>query len=427
MPTLRLLCWILLCLPVCKSGAALSLPPLFRDGMVLQREKRVPVWGEATPGESVHVEFAGQQVTAIAGEDGHWQAHFEPMAASGESRTLKIRNATSGETRIVNDVLVGEVWLCSGQSNMFMPMGGIEWAKEGVADREAEIAQAQFPELRLYSDPANSAWNDRGWQRCSPETVRAFSATAYYFGRKLCRSLNVPIGLIHLSRGGSPIQQWMPPAWAQQVPWIQKHETLFNQNRQRIQDYNTALLKYHASRQQKAAEEAVLPPEPEPLPEDLDTARSYYGHQLFEQLITPVIPFAIRGVIWYQGESNSRHRQEAVHYDAMLRGLIRGWRAQWGEPALPFYFVQLPGWDQPEARDWPWTRQSMLTVECHGASGWDGRDDRCGRCNGSASAAQTARRGAPRAVRVGWHLSAAGRQFRPHAAVNRTGRQSPAP
>ena len=181
-------------------AAELTLPALFTNHMILQREAAVPVWGWAGAGEEIIVEFAGQTKTAKADVSGKWMVKLEPLAASAEPREMRIG------ARVINDVIVGDVWLCSGQSNMTM-------AVSDSADAEQETAAATFPALRIFTVTANPtltpAPDVKGqWDRCSPQTIGNFSATAYYFGRGLHRELNVPIGLLHSSVGGTPAEAW---------------------------------------------------------------------------------------------------------------------------------------------------------------------------------------------------------------------------
>ncbi len=357
-----------LILPFCAiislTQAQVVLPPVFTDNMVLQCDKPISFWGMADGKESITVEFAGQKKTVIADAAGEWMLKLEPLSASARPRTMTISSSNSKTPLMFTDILVGEVWLCSGQSNMYMPMQGISWAPNGVESSKEEIAKADYPEIRLFCDPLHPEWNKMGWQKCTPQTVGPFSATAYYFGRTLYHRLNVPIGLINISRGGSPIQQWIPHETAMQVPIIKKYSDIFEQNRTQIDQYNADINAYYeaANKRDPNSSCPILNP-PKPLPEALDIARGYYGSVLFDTLVEPVIPYVIRGVIWYQGEANAQHLEPAQYYGQMLEALISGWRQKWHEPRLQVFFVQLPGWDVlPHAQYWPWSRQAMLNV-----------------------------------------------------------------
>ncbi|NIA31234.1 MAG: 9-O-acetylesterase, partial [Actinobacteria bacterium] len=184
----------------------LSLPTLFSDNMVFQRDMPLPVWGTANPGGKVKVEFANQSRTAIVGKDGKWRVDLDKMSAGGPFR-LKV---IGKKTKTFKNVMVGEVWICSGQSNMEMPLEG--WGK--VMNYKQEIANADYPNIRLFQVKHTTSLvpldtiNCSGWQECSPKTVPEFSAAAYFFGRHLYKDLNVPIGLIHTSWGGTIAEAW---------------------------------------------------------------------------------------------------------------------------------------------------------------------------------------------------------------------------
>ncbi len=351
------------------AASALQMPSVFSDHMVLQREMPVPVWGTAEPGAQITVAFApstgsgqaGQQKTATAGADGKWRIDLDPLAASSEGCVLKVFSNLKSEieNRHFIDVLVGEVWLCSGQSNMYQPLGGVDWAPDGIGGAEQELQKPDQPMLRLFCDDAHPLWKSRRWQSARPETLRAFSGTAYFFGDRLRSELKVPVGLMNISRGGSPIQQWTPAEYNRKLPVTAKYENINVQNRQRIQEYNQAL---NACSKWNEKMPGPRPEPPAPLPEEIDAARSFYGSKLYETLIAPQVPFAIRGVIWYQGESNARNVDVARHYDEMLKALIVSWREKFENPDMPFYFVQLPAWGTRESEHWPWIRQGMLNV-----------------------------------------------------------------
>ena len=190
--------------------AKLHLPTVFSDQMVLQRNQAVPVWGQAEPGARITVVFADQTKTTRADAQGEWRVELEPMPASAEGRSMTVHSSLANEPLQFNDILLGEVWLCSGQSNMFWPM---RRSKNG----EQMIAQAEHPQIRLYQTPAKysktpQAQIDATWTRCTPQSVADFSAVAYYFGRKLQQELGVPVGLLHSSWGGSRIEPWTPPS-----------------------------------------------------------------------------------------------------------------------------------------------------------------------------------------------------------------------
>ncbi len=193
-------CWVLL---AANAVAEVRLARIFSDHAVLQQRKPVPVWGAAEPGEKVTVEFRGQKVSTVTGDDGEWRVTLKPMPAGGPFQ-MTVRG---NNTIVLDDVLVGEVWICSGQSNM-------EWPVALSNNAEQEIAQANYPQIRLFmvpkavSDRPLKDLNGGAWQPCTPETVRNFSAVGYFFARELHRTLKVPVGMIQSAWGGTPAESW---------------------------------------------------------------------------------------------------------------------------------------------------------------------------------------------------------------------------
>lgn len=284
-------------------AAAVRCPTVFGDHMVLQRDSAVPVWGEAAPGEAVTVEFAGQRLAATAGADGKWLVRFAPLAASAESRTLTVAGTN---TLAFTDVLVGEVWLCSGQSNMEKPVGQQRGQKPTDGHLE-EIAAANHPLLRFYQVPRSGKPVDGDltyrWLACTPESLDGmhFSAAGYFFGRELLRELKVPVGLIHASFGGTRIEVWMPPEGFARVP---------------------ALAPFGEAAAAQRKHDEIVP------------------SSLFRTMLEPLIPYATRGAIWYQGETNLMNVESDIYAEKM-RALVESWRARWGAAPWPFYYVQL--------------------------------------------------------------------------------------
>ncbi len=346
-------------------ASALTLPSIFGDRMVLQQGKPVPVWGNAVAGALIHVAFAGQEGTSIADGRGEWQVVLAPMRASAEARELMVR-ATGNESaeHTFRDVLVGEVWLCSGQSNMFWPVGRIESARSrwpGIENGETEIARANWPELRLNCADDHE-FGLGGWRVCTPENIRGFSATAYFFGRELHRQLRVPIGLINRSIGGTSLQAWTPKPELEALPFIARNTDFLADAQPQIQAWNREFAAFR-----KAVGDGIgpRPKRPEPLSDDIETARKLQNHgELHDRHIAPLAPFAIRGNIWYQGESNAAPAALASAYGEMLEALIVGRRRLWEDPALPFHFVQLPIFAKPAAGDhWHIVREGMRRAQ----------------------------------------------------------------
>jgi sialate O-acetylesterase len=271
--------------------------------MVLQRGQPVPVWGTATDGEKVTVEFGKQKVETRAAKNGVWQVSLPPLKASAEPGILIVRG--NNELRF-EDVLVGEVWLCSGQSNMEKPLGERK-GQRPTDNAEEEIRNAKHPLIRLFQMPRNGrpAKDDltMQWHPCGPDVVNrlGFSAAAYFFGREVRAKLGIPVGLIHTSVGGTRIELWTPPTAYQGIAGLE------------------------------------------------DVAKAAAGDRklgdvriggLYDSMVKPLAPFAVRGFLWYQGESNLM-ADDGLIYTEKMRALITGWRAAWELPEAPFYFVQL--------------------------------------------------------------------------------------
>jgi sialate O-acetylesterase len=274
--------------------------------MVLQREQPVPVWGTADPSAAVTVKFAGQTKTATADADGKWKVMLDSMATSSEPRKLTVSSSLDHQQSAINDVLVGEVWFCSGQSNMQMPMQGL-LPQASLDNLAAEIATANYPEIRLYDTPRVFSTTpketiDAHWNICTPKTVKPFSACAYFFGRKLHRDLHVPVGLLLSCWGGTRIEPWTPSCGFEGIESLHNIYQLTK---------NPIRLSEKASLQTPTV--------------------------LYNGMLSAHIPFAIKGAIWYQGESN---HDEGMLYVDKTQALLSGWHKLWGYD-FPFYFVQI--------------------------------------------------------------------------------------
>jgi sialate O-acetylesterase len=291
---------------VCLQGgqvqADVKLPSLIGDGMVLQQGMKVPLWGTADPDEKVTVQFQDQKVAATA-RDGKWSVVFDKLKAGGPFEMT----ITGKNTIRVKNVLVGEVWICSGQSNMEMKVVNSANARE-------VIANATNPMIRLFTVKrikADKPLSDvtGNWSECTPQTLPGFSAVGYFFGRDLEKALGVPVGLIHTSWGGTPAEFW--------------------------------------------TSRAVLDAYPE--------LKGLNGSQLYNGMIAPLIPYAIRGATWYQGESNAKG---AYQYRTLFPAMIKNWRDDWKQGDFPFLFVQLAPYKkiekEPQESDWAELREAQL-------------------------------------------------------------------
>lgn len=297
------------------SSAEVRLPHVFGDNMVLQRGQPVPIWGHAAPGEQVTVRFANQVRQTTANDDGTWRTQLAALTASAVPGTMQIRGAN---VITFKNVLVGEVWLCSGQSNMEYPASLPHWDKandlplapgEAPASKQPspaalrELALVDLPHVRLFKVEKKLQPGDvrtRGWTECRGEALTLFSSLGYHFGRELQHALDVPVGVIAVAWGGSRIEPWTPAAGYASTPAFSREVA-------------------HA-----------------PL-----TIDGVQPGKYFDALVAPLAPFALRGVLWYQGESNIISGNDGLRYADKLLALIRGWRQVWGQGEMPFYSVQL--------------------------------------------------------------------------------------
>ena len=307
------------------EGEGVRLAGIFRSGMVLQRELPVPVWGWAAPGDTVTVEFKGQAKTAVAGGDGQWRVVLDALSTDVRPATLVVSSKIENQKSKIDDVLVGEVWLIAGQSNAGMSL-------RSCREAEAEIAAADDPLLRHMTNqhrfdgraPCEDA--ECLWQAATPEAAGDFHAVPYFFGRRLRAKLNTPVGLLALGYGGSCIEAWMSRDALAGSAW----------GRDDIAVWDDA---------------AMLDPEA--------TAHSHHPAAIFNGKVAPLIPFALRGAVWYQGEDNTSDGS-ARHYGDMLPRLIADWRRLWRRADLPFLLVQLPNFTGRPQWLWPQVREAVF-------------------------------------------------------------------
>jgi Domain of unknown function (DUF303). len=338
--------------------AEIALGALFTDGVVLQREKPIPVWGRANPKQKIAVTFGDHTVQTTAGADGRWIIYLDAVPASNDPAEIVV--AAANESVVIRDVLVGEVWLASGQSNM-------EWPISHVRDDEKKIAAVELPHLRhvkidrtVAGTPADSV-KTSGWQKASPDTVPGFTAVGYFFARELHRRLRVPIGIINSSSGGTPIESWMSDTSRRATSLGAVIETRWQAAKAEWTPERIARYPADLEAWQKAEAEAratkTKNPLPWPPPPATDDSPSRPGG-LFNGMIAPLQPFALRGFLWYQGEANVGRANE---YQALFPAMIRAWRSNWGDDFLPFYFVQLPNYadNEPNGRKWAHLREAQ--------------------------------------------------------------------
>lgn len=339
------------------AQADLKLNPLFTPNMVLQRDRLIPVWGSADAGETVTVSLGKTQATATADAAGHWEALLLPQQAT-TGLTLTV---TGKNTVVLPNVAVGDVWVCSGQSNMEFPVA----RSKGAA---ADIAAAKFPQIRLFTVARNAMGEPQTevkghWDVCTPETVKGFSAVGFFFGRELHQKLGIPIGLIHSSWGGTPAEAWTSRAALEASPDLSPIVTRWDKI---VADFPAALEKYQKEalvKWQADADKAKAAGQPEPR-KPAEPTSPYSANRaanLFNGMIAPLIPFGIKGVIWYQGESNTGNPEQ---YRTLFPTMIRDWRSRWGQDVFPFYWVQLANYqgvqkEPVEPGGWPMLREAQ--------------------------------------------------------------------
>lgn len=344
------------------AHAIVSLPDVLSDGMVLQQNQKVPIWGRADPGETVMVKIAGQSKTATASSDGRWLVKLDPIRASRTPATMII---TGRNTIELKNILVGEVWLIAGQSNM-------QRLLSETANGAAAIAAANHPLIRLFNVSRQVAFKRAKpplatWQACSPQTVKEFSAAGYYFGAELENELHVPIGLINSSYGGSQAEAWTPVEYLLASndlrPTVERTK-VWDEERPRVRaEYDEAIKRWRVEADKAIAAGA----RPSPSPAVPDALREYrIASSIYEGMIAPLIPFYIRGAIWYQGESNEPRAQQ---YEILLPTMIRAWRERWGEGNFPFGIVQLPNYrdsnSKPADEAWSYIREAQRRTAVH--------------------------------------------------------------
>ncbi len=374
----NLLAGLLLLSPL-TTRAEVTLPAIFGDHMVLQQGTTLPVWGWAKPGEKITVSFGAARVETVAGTDGKWRANLPAVAGGTPPGTLVVAGSN---TLTMNDVLVGDVWLCSGQSNMEFGLG------------RDEVAKATDDQIRLFHVAHQLAIGPRdnvkaSWEVCSPKTAAGFSAVGYFFGKDLRSVLKRPIGLIESSVGGTGAQEWTDLATLRTVPPLRHYAENVDKIVAKYPDgdagyraqsdaYEAAMKQWNDAMKADASYQEALKtfaadterakaagqPQPRPPKPPVPPPAGVVGKRgdptlLFNGMIAPLIPYAIKGVIWYQGENNGGNTALATEYGTLFPAMIGGWRSLWKQGDFPFLFVQLANLEDG-SRDWPRLRESQL-------------------------------------------------------------------
>lgn len=339
--------------------AELRLPTILSDHMVLQQKQANPIWGWDDPGTRVQVSFGGRTYQGVAGADGRWVVKLDAAPANATPQTLTVEGTSR---RQVMDILIGEVWVCSGQSNMAFRLTS-DW------NGDLEAAASHFPQIRLITVPRVGTQELQTlfkgqWEAATPETAIAFSAVGFLYGRYLHQILGVPVGLINDSWGGSPAEGWIrrsrleQDARFQQIMATAVAREAEAQTPQAMAAHEAALAKHKAAAE-KALAEKRTPPNPPPAPSAYLASNARPGN-IFNGMLYPIIGYGIKGVIWYQGESNATRAHE---YGELFPFLIQEWRREWGQGDFPFYWVQLADFRaekaEPAESDWAELREAQ--------------------------------------------------------------------
>lgn len=385
--------------------AQLKLPAIIGDNMVLQRDMKVPVWGWASPNEKITVSFKNKTYAIVTADNGKWLLHLEPSTAGGPYQMI-IKGRDNAIT--INNILIGDVWLASGQSNMEFGIQSDSHSAEAIAAATDSLIHFFYVPMSSSLQPMDDiaavpagSFNGK-WVVCSPELManknwawHGFSAAGYYFARGLRSSTKVPIGMIGSYKGGTPAQAWMSVDGLKEDTtfsrYVATHQRLLDNYEQAKNEYPQKQAAYQAALKQWNAEtgksfdstmavweKAVAnakatnqpePPRPQPAkprPQNPASPDGGFGApgNLYNAMIAPLIPYAIKGVIWYQGESNGDRLTDAHEYDILFPGMITDWRRHWKEGDFPFLFVQLTSFraaaKTPSEGNWPWVREAQL-------------------------------------------------------------------
>ncbi|MBN8217398.1 MAG: hypothetical protein J0L75_12205 [Spirochaetes bacterium] len=356
----------------CATAEAFTLHPIFADKMVLQRDRAIRIYGQGDEGETVTVEFAGQTATAVVAS-GRWKVTLKAMKAGGP-HSLKVRSA-KGEV-VVKDVLMGDVWLVTGQSNM---QTSVKYylTKEGAiyAKLLADALTYSNASIRLYKQATIVSEDrralpglDRGWgsnwREVSPGNVGDFSATAYYFGKEVQEAVKIPIGLVHATVGGTPVEAWVPKevlatnaAFADVLAGYRLALDAFPKANS---NFLAALDDWNAKRKAGASNLPAAPRAP------MGPANQRRPNGLFNGMIAPLVDFEVKGAIWYQGEDNARNYSNAVLYRGLFKAMILNWRFEFKNPDMPFLFCQLAGFGKQspnvEDKTWSYLREAQAAA-----------------------------------------------------------------
>ena len=334
----KILLIIILLVATFTGSGQVKLPALVGDNMVLQQNTKVNLWGWAAPNEKINIQLSWQNtaVETITNPEGQWKVAVNTPQGSDKKQTITLQ---ASNTILLKNILIGEVWICSGQSNMYFPVGKEEktW-KTGVKNYEEEVENANFSNIRLFTvltkaSPKPLDDVTGSWTECSPNTIKKFSAVAYFFGRDLYQKLNVPIGLISSSWGGTKAEAWTSQQVLEENP---DFLSLLENDAKNEKGYQEKLENYYSNlRTEKIANNNDLIKSELKKPKKEENKTSYV---LYNAMLHPLINYTIKGAIWYQGESNA---EQAFLYRSLFPAMVKNWRNDWQQGDFPFYYVQI--------------------------------------------------------------------------------------
>ena len=333
--------------------AQVKLPALVSDNMVLQQNAKVNLWGWASPNEKINIQlgWSDASIETVATADGNWKTTVDTPIGSQKAYTITI---SANNKIVLNNILIGEVWICSGQSNMYFPVGKEEgtW-KTGVKNYQEEVKNAYYPNIRLFTVLTNAAPKPLddvigSWKVCSPESINTFSAVAYFFGRELYQKLNVPVGLISTSWGGTKAEAWTSQNVLESdvsfLPILQQDAKNEKMHQEKLEAYYLAQINKRISSALNTSISEIKKPKKE---------ANKTSYVLYNAMLYPIINYTMKGVIWYQGESNSG---QANLYKALFPAMVKNWRDDWKQGDFPFYYVQIT----PHKGQTPEIREAQL-------------------------------------------------------------------
>jgi len=348
------------------ADAKITLPRIFSDGMVLQRDMPVKVWGTSDPNAQIAVKFGAQSVSAKADANGNWKLALPELKADKNPQTLSVSENGKVDAEVKN-VLVGEVWILGGQSNMEWPLGKSKGGAEAVA--AANIPTLRYftqPRATIADEPAKDVPAESKWLECTPQNAPTFSGVGFYFARGLIKDMDVPVGLVYTALGATEMSCWIPETVSRRLPWMNNytHEFLQEYKTYTPEKYKAALAAFQKKKADYAAAVAKAKAEgkkaPAPLawsetiaPNPLSPRHIFNSPTLlYNGKIAPIAGFAARGVLWYQGESDAGG-EKLTHFQENFGLLTESWRSAWGQPKMPFVYVQLASYTAPT---WPEAR-----------------------------------------------------------------------